>query len=191
MIPPEALIGALADQGLWIVGLGSVVEGPIVAVLASFLASKGVFALGPLAAVLLAGDLLGDLGYYLIGRRGIGRVPAHWRQRLGLGPGRAEALVRHFDRHGGWTLVAAKLTHSIGAPVLVAAGIARMPLAPFLLFNLLASIPKTAALMALGWFAGDAYARIDLWLGRGALVLLLVAAVGAAWLWRRRLCPQD
>ncbi|MCB6179786.1 VTT domain-containing protein [Rhodobacter sp. Har01] len=192
MIPPEAWIGSLGEHGLWIVALASAIEGPIVSVLAAVLASKGAFDLVPLALVLLAGDLLGDLGHYLLGRRGLGRVPLPWRHRLGLGPDRTEALARHFDRHGGRTLVVAKLTHSVGAAVLVAAGLARMPVLPFLAFNLLAALPKTAALMALGWFAGDAYAQIDLWLSRGAFVLLLVlVGLGLIWMRRRPQCPQD
>ena len=39
MIPPEALLGPLADQGLWIVALVSVLEGPVITVLAAFLGS--------------------------------------------------------------------------------------------------------------------------------------------------------
>ena len=191
MIPPEALLGPLADQGLWIVALISVLEGPVITVLAAFLASKGVFDLLPLALVLVAGDLLGDLGHYLIGRRGLARIPPRWRHRLGLGTARTNALAQQFARQGGRILVIGKLTHSVGAVVLVAAGVARMPVLPFLGYNLVAALPKTALLMALGWFAGDALDRVALWLDRGAALLVLPVALALLWMLRRRSCSQD
>lgn len=188
---PEMMTGLLADHGLWIVALASVAEGPIVSVLAAFQARQGVFEILPLALALLAGDLLGDLGFYLLGRQGLDRLRMSWRHRLGLGPARTASLARHFDRYGGRTLILGKLTHSAGAAVLVAAGLTRMPVRSFLTFNLIAALPKTAALMALGYFAGDATAQIDLWLGRGATVMLLAISLGASLLsvLRRRPCP--
>jgi membrane protein DedA with SNARE-associated domain len=192
VIPYETLIDWLTQYGLWIVAFASIVEGPIVTILSAFLAREGVFPLVPLAVILVAGDILGDLGFYLLGRRGIGRVPLRWRRWLGLGPGRTEVLAEHFARRGGRLLVLGKLTHSVGAAVLVAAGVARMPLVPFVAWNLAASLPKTGALMALGWVAGDAYARIDLWLGRGAWVMLGLISLGLAiWLIRRRPCTGN
>lgn len=189
MIPYETLIDWLTQYGLWIVALAAIAEGPIVTVLSAFLAREGVFPLVPLAVILVAGDILGDFAFYMLGRRGIGRIPLRWRRWLGLGPGRTEVLAEHFAQRGGRLLVLGKLTHSVGAAVLVAAGLARMPIVPFLAYNLFASIPKTGALMALGWFAGDAYARIDLWLGRGAWVMFgLIALAVAIWLIRRRPC---
>jgi membrane protein DedA with SNARE-associated domain len=192
VIPYDTLIDWLTQYGLWIVAFAATAEGPIVTVLSAFLAREGVFPLVPLAIILVAGDILGDLGFYLLGRRGIGRVPMRWRRRFGLGPGRTEALVEHFARRGGRLLVLGKLTHSVGAAVLVAAGVARMRLVPFLAWNLVASLPKTGALMALGWVAGDAYAQIDMWLGRGAWVMLgLIALAVAIWLFRRRPCTGN
>lgn len=191
MIPLESWIGFLQAYGLWIVAFASILEGPIVTVLSALLARQGVFSLTPLFLILTAGDLIGDYGHYALGRWGFEKTSPRWRSRLGLKSERVEALTRQFDQRGGRILVLGKLTHSAGAAVLVAAGIARMPVWPFLFYNLLASLPKTAAFMALGYHAGEAYARIDLWLERGALIML--AAFGAAGLifcMRRRRCRR-
>ncbi|MFV0245635.1 MAG: DedA family protein [Qingshengfaniella sp.] len=191
MIPPDLLPPLAGQFGLWIVAGAATVEGPIVTVFAAFLAHDGILPLWPLAAVLLAGDLIGDGLHYALGRYGLARIPVRWRRRLGLGSDRMAWLVGHFGRQGARTLVVAKMTHSMGAAVLVAAGMARMPLGPFLVWNTLAGIPKTAAFMALGWYAGGAWRAIELWLGRGALAMmgLLIAAGAVFWLrrvqWRR------
>lgn len=191
MIPLESWIGFLHEYGLWIVALASIVEGPIVTVISALLARQGAFDLAPLYGILVLGDLIGDYGHYALGRWGFEKMSPRWRSRLGLNPERVAALTSGFERKGGRLLAFGKLTHSAGAAFLVAAGIARMPTAPFLLYNFLATLPKTAAFMALGWYAGDAYAKIDLWLERGALVMLgLIAGGLAIWYVRRRRCRR-
>lgn len=188
MIQLDTLTPLIAEFGLWIVAAAAIVEGPIVTVLSTALARQGLLPLVPLAIILLVGDLLGDLLHYALGRRGLAHMPRAWRRWLGLGPARAMQLTRHFGRHGGKTLMLAKLTHSVGAPVLVAAGMARMPVGPFLAWNALASVPKTAGLMALGWYAGDAWRQIETWLGRWTWVVLiaLTTALALWWIWRKR-----
>lgn len=192
MIQLDALAPLIEDFGLWIVAIAAIVEGPVVTVLSTALAREGLLPILPLAMILLAGDLVGDLLHYALGRRGLANLPRAWRRWLGLGPARASQLARHFGRHGGKTLMLAKLTHSVGAPVLVAAGMARMPVVPFLAWNTLAAVPKTVGLMALGWFAGDAWRQIELWLGRWTwLVLALIVAGVAIWWFRRCQCLQS
>lgn len=192
MIQLDALAPLVEDFGLWIVAIAAIVEGPVVTVLSTALAREGLLPILPLAMILLAGDLVGDLLLYALGRRGLANLPRAWRRWLGLGPARALQLARHFGRHGGKTLMLAKLTHSVGAPVLVAAGMARMPVVPFLAWNTLAAVPKTVGLMALGWFAGDAWRHIELWLGRWTwLVLALIVAAVAIWWFRRCQCLQS
>lgn len=191
MVSHDTILSLLSDFGLWIIGAVALVEGPVVTVLSGALAQQGVFPLWPLAMILLAGDVLGDLLHYMLGRYGLARIPHHWRLRVRLGPEKLSQLVGLFDRAGGRMLVLAKLTHSAGAVVLAAAGLARMPLLPFLLWNTLAAMPKTAALMALGWFAGDAWAQIELWLNWGPIAGLALLGLAGFALWvRRKPCPQ-
>lgn len=161
-------------------------EGPIVTVVAGYLASLSILNTMGAFVVVVLGDLVGDAILYLIGRQGIGRLPDRWQQRLGLKKDRVAALTAHFDVHGGRTIVFGKLTHSAGAAILVAAGAARMPFGAFLGYNLLATVPKSAAFLALGYLFGSAYAQIDAWIFRVSLVLLAAVAVGGLVWWRRR-----
>lgn len=186
MTGPEDLMALVAAHGLPVVGLIALVEGPIVTVLAGWAASGGVLPLWPLAATVILADLAGDLGFYLLGRRGIGWVPGGLRRRLGLRPDRLDRLAEQFRCRGGRILLLGKLTHSAGALVLTAAGAARMPVAPFLVYNLLATVPKSLAFLALGHIAGHAWERIETWIVNGSWLLLALVAMAALIWWRRR-----
>lgn len=186
MVTLDAVIQLIQTHGLVLLAPLSVLEGPIVTVIAGYLASLGLLPAGGALAVVILGDLVGDALLYLAGRKGIKRMPQRWRDRLGLNAARIEALSDHFGARGGRTLVIGKLTHSAGAAILVAAGAARMPVAAFLGWNLVATLPKSAAFLALGYGFGAAYAQIDAWIVRVSFVLLvLLVAAGAFW-WRRR-----
>lgn len=188
MISPDETIRLLSDYGLWIMAPVAVVEGPIVTVLAAWLASLGHLSLPAVIATAILADLAGDLLLYTVGRCLLPVLPRRFRARVGLRRERLDRLAGHFDTRGASTLLVGKLTHSVGAAVLVSAGMARMPLWPFLGWNLVATVPKSLLFVALGWTIGGAHARIGAWLSTGSVVMVATTlAVGAAViLWRRR-----
>lgn len=187
MFGSEEVLALLQAHGLAIVAFLSLLEGPIVSVIAGYLGKLGYFTFGTLVPVLVAGDLLGDIGFYAMGRYGYHRIPDWLLRRLGLRKGSMRALRGQFARRGGRILTVGKLTHAAGAAVLVSAGAARMPVLPFLFYNTLATVPKVAVFVAIGAFFGQAHEAISVWIGRTTLGLLaiLVIAVGA-WVWLAR-----
>jgi len=155
-----------------------VVEGPIATVVGAFLAAQSVLTLPTVYAMAVLADLTGDLLLYLLGRFGHqprillrGRKGAIRRMRL-------IALKVRFQRQGLRLLIIGKLTHAAGFLILLAAGAARMPLGRFLAGNLLATLPKAALFLAIGYFEGAAWQRIDkaLWLFSSAMFALLFFA---------------
>lgn len=190
MIAPDQMMALVSAHGLPVIGLVAVVEGPVVTVLAGWAVATGALPLGPLVLVLIVADLVGDLGFYALGRRGLGWLPQRLRRRLGLNPDRLDRLTDHFCHRGGRILVLGKLTHSAGALVLTAAGAARMPVAPFLFFNLVATVPKSLALLALGVWAGHAWERIDTWIANGSWIALALG-LAALLAWRLRPAPAS
>lgn len=183
----EAVTALIAKHGLVIVAPIAVLEGPIITVIAAWLASRGLFDLWSVALVVILADLVGDFVLYALGRWGLHRLPSRWLDRFGLHRPRLAALADHFEIKGGRTLLLGKVTHSAGAAVLVAAGLARMPMVRFGWVNLLATVPKSLLFVALGYGFGSAYARIDNWISRISLVLLgLIVLGGVVWAFSRR-----
>ena len=187
MVGLEVVTALLAKYGLVLVAPIAVLEGPIVTVIAAWLATRGFFPLWALALVVIAADLIGDLLFYALGRWGRGVLPPRLLDRFGLGAARLDALAAHFEVKGGRTLLFGKFTHSIGFAVLVAAGAGRMKLGQFLFFNLLGTVPKSLFFVALGYGFGAAYARIDHWISRASLVMLaVIVAFAASWFLYRK-----
>ena len=161
---PEWVLPAISSYGYAALFLAALVEGPMATVFGAILASQGLLHIGGVYGVAVAGDLVGDILVYGVGMSGrathslVGR-----RFNLSRYP-RFTPLLAQFRTRPGRVLVTAKLTHAAGFLVLLSAGAARIPFWRFLGFNLLATLPKSGVLVLLGFFAGEAWHRIDLWL---------------------------
>jgi len=157
----------------------TVAEGPIVTIIAGFLVSLGYMNFLLVYIIAVVGDVVGDVLYYALGRWGSGRI---FRRGSFLGI-KAEQLKKvevHFDAHAGKTLLFGKWTQSVGAIILTAAGMAKMPLDKFVFYNTAGSIPKSLALMLIGYYFGRAYQQIDKYFGYASLVMLLITATAVA-----------
>jgi len=180
-----------AHPYLWLFPL-AVVEGLLVAMVAGSMVSLGLVS-WPLAYLLVvAADLVGDTAFYVLGRFGHRPRVRRALGRLGVNSSSLDRLEALFRKRGARVLVGGKLTHFAGAPVLAAAGLARIGYGRFLLWNLVATVPKSAALMAVGYLFGWQAVR---YLDRGSALLLLIslaALVGlVAWRWSKRDCGGD
>jgi membrane protein DedA with SNARE-associated domain len=141
-----------------------VIEGPLVTVLAGFLCSMHVMNLYVTYAVAVAGDLAGDCLYYAAGRWGRKEFIEKYGHYVGVTPARISDVEHHFEQHGGKTLAVGKLLHGIGTAFLVAAGIIKMPFKRFFWYNLMATVPKSLALILLGYYLGEFLTTINRYL---------------------------
>ncbi len=160
----------------------AVVEGPVVSVVAGFLSAQGYFAWYWALCLLVCGDLIGDVFYYWVGRSGRTTL-ARLGRRAGMGV--TPELQRDLRNNAVRMLFIGKWTHSIGFLVLIGSGMLRVPLPRFIVVNLIATLPKSAALLALGYFAAAAWPGLEAHaavatIGLGALGM---AAIGLT-LWR-------
>lgn len=159
----------LAADGLWLLAPLALVEGPIVTIAAAALAAKGILPLPAVIAIATAADLTGDALLWIVGRKLRHALPRGLHRRI------ARTIPpRHMRRKAGRILTLGKITHSAGAVVLVAAGMARVPFARFLAFNLAATLPKVAAFAAIGWTFGATFA------GQNILAVLVPPILFAA-----------
>jgi membrane protein DedA with SNARE-associated domain len=154
----------------------TIIEGPAVSIIGGFLASLGYLNLFIVYVVVIVGDMVGDSMYYAAGRWGRGGFLQRWGHLIGITETRVEKLEGHFQRHSGKTLILGKLTHVGVIMILVAAGVARVPFWEFLWYDAVATIPKSLALVLIGFFFGHAYKSISHYLDYGTYGLLIVAA---------------
>ena len=145
--------------------VASTIEGPIVTIVGAFLSTLGYMNLTLVFCIVLAGDLLGDTIHYAIGRWGGAPILNRWGHHVGVTQKRFLYLTQSFHAHPRRTLFAGKLMQGVGAMVLQAAGAVRMPFGAFVWYNLIASVPKSLFLIAIGYFFGYAYVDIDNYLG--------------------------
>jgi len=174
---PDQIISLLVQYQYYILFPLVVVEGPLVTIIAGFLASLGYFNLIALYALVVMADLVGDSLYYVIGRLGREHLIEKWGRFVGITLNSIERVERHFEKHQGKTLIFGKLSHAIGGVILVAAGIARIPYRDFLFFNFLATLPKSLILLFIGFYFGQAFRQISKYLDYTAFLLVLAAVI--------------
>lgn len=172
--------GLMQEYGLIIIAPVALLEGPVVSVSSGYLAKAGLIDWPQAFSVLVLADLLGDCIVYAIGRRGRARVALPWLAAWGVTQRRLAKVLRAFRTKGGRILAIGKLTHSAGFAVLLAAGMARMPFLRFMALNMLATLPKVAVFMGLGWWFGQIADRVGNWLLAGTILLLLCGGIAIA-----------
>jgi membrane protein DedA with SNARE-associated domain len=166
-----------------------IVEGPIATVIGGLLASLGLLDVRFVFAVSVLGDLVGDMLYYWAGRNAFG-----WRwlqRRISKRRQAVDALRTQFLRSPAKAILLGKWLHAPGFAVLLAAGAFRMPVLPFLAYNALATLPKSALLVIVGRVFGDAYVRLDRMMFMTSVVVLAVLVIGGAWYVRRTNTRRD
>lgn len=177
MIDQAQLIALLKGHGAYILTPLAVIEGPVVTVIAGWLASIGVINLAKAYVLVVVADLVGDSILYLLGRYAPLALPQSWRNRIGASPRNLVRLRQSFRDTGPKILMIGKITHAAGFAALFAAGTARMRFGTFLLFNLLATLPKSAAFLALGYLVGTAVTNAGDWISALSAVGLAVAGL--------------
>ncbi len=178
------IIELLARYGYPVIFLLVLIEGPLVMIISSFLAASGYLNIFILYPLIVVADLFADILWYCVGYLGRKNIVNHSSRFLGLTPDKLacfEELNNKFKNHQGKILFTAKITHIIGFPFLIAAGVFRVDIKKFIWFNFLATIPKVMFFMLLGYFFGEASELIGKYLGYstliGTLVLILSIAV--------------
>ncbi|MBI2464250.1 DedA family protein [Candidatus Peregrinibacteria bacterium] len=158
----------------------AVIEGPMVTVLAAFLASLGYFNTYYVYGLVVLGDIVGDALYYALGKWGGRKFINRWGKYIGIQTERMGRLEQHFAHHSRKTLIIGKLTQT-GAITLVLAGIVKMPFLEFLIFNLIPTVPKSLLLVYIGYYFGKIYATVNDYIAKISIVLIIL---GIILLWR-------
>jgi membrane-associated protein len=187
MLSIEAILALLSQYGYALLFPISILEGPVVAMLAGALVSFHVFNGITTYLVLLAGDLVGDVIYYGIGILGRKHISPKWRARIGVTDARIEKLERAFQKHD-WKLLLLGKSQPIGSAVLFVAGLIHMPFWRFFFYNLLGTVPKVAIFMLAGYYFAESYRSFSGFLNYGSIISIAIALVllAAYWIVRKQ-----
>ncbi len=151
-----------------------------------FLLRLGVFSFWPIYLALMLGDFVADIIWYFVGYYGARKFADRWGKYFSITPEMLEKLEVLFHNHQSKILFISKITMGFGFALatLIAAGMAKVPLKKYALFNFLGGFVWTALLIGVGYFFGHLYTIIDKSFKVAFLVfvgcLLLVALYGSA-----------
>ncbi len=147
-----------------------------------------------LALVTIAGTIgatIGALIAYAIGYFGGRPLIERWGRYLGISTADLDRAETFFERHGRKAAFFGRMVPVIRSLVSFAAGIARMPLGPFVLFTVLGSLPWTFLLVFAGAQLGANWEDVGAILKRFEYaVLAALIAVALAWIWFRIIRPR-
>ena len=153
-----------------------IVEGPIATILAAFAASLGFFNVFVVLILSMLGDIIGDIILYIIGYTGGARVLAKAERILKIKPEIVAKLEKLFLRHGKKTIFAVKSTTGLCWITFIAAGTVRMKFQEFLFGSFLGGIVWSSFLVAMGYFFGYAFEKINDYIKYAGLIIFAAAA---------------
>ncbi|MBN1431062.1 MAG: VTT domain-containing protein [Anaerolineae bacterium] len=156
--------GQLSEQGVWIYLVLVVivaVEGPIATLLGAAAASAGYLQLNGVFAAAFVGNLTADLSWYTLGYLGKIEWILRLGKRFGLNPKLLEHVQQGLADHATKLLIVAKLTAAFTIPMLIAAGLSRLPLKRWLPGYMVAEAIWTGGLVAVGFYATEAITQVE------------------------------
>lgn len=164
-------------NGYFILFLGMIVEGPTITAAASFAVTMGYFNLAAVFILAVLGDIVGDFIWYGLGYFGRLTVIKKYGHFFGATDQRMEKLKHLLERHPGKILLAIKLSPFLPVPGLIVTGSTHMPPKKFFTVIFAIILPKTILFMGLGYFFGQAYDKISIYVNNsiyaiGALLVL-------------------
>lgn len=159
------------------------IGGPIITVIASFLASLGILDVYIVYIVVLFGNVTGDIIYYLIGSIGGRKFIPKYGHYLGVTEERIKYAENHNQKHLGKTLFFAKITEVAVIPILIVMGITKVNFRKFLVTVVSIEIPKILMFTLIGFYFGKYYILIKQYLDTSVASVFVVAVVVALVYW--------
>ena len=137
-----------APLGYLLIFVGLLLEGELVLFTAAFLTYRGVFDFGPMFLVVISSVLLGDLGWYFLGRKylnGSFSFLNRWVEKF------AKPFDNHLRSRPSRTIFISKFAYGFHRSILVRSGSLKIPLKEFFKADIVASIFWIAIVGGLGY----------------------------------------
>lgn len=144
--------------------------------LAGFTAAQGDMSFVLALAAGSVGSLLGALLWYYVGAWvGADRLK-HWSRRHGrwltITPDDIDTSCAWFQQHGGKAVLIGRLVPAVRTFISVPAGVAGMPLAPFLAYSAVGTVAWTGLLAGAGFMLQSQYTAVADWMSPVSNVII-------------------
>lgn len=152
----ENLVLLLTNYGYFILFPLAVIEGPMVAIVAGFLSSLGFMNIFFAFAIIMTGDVVGDSGYYMIGRWGGNYFSRYFTKHAE----KISKVKTYFETHQRKAIALSKLFHGIGITGLLAAGSLKIPYKRYITICFLTTAAQSVVLFIIGILFGHTYIQL-------------------------------
>lgn len=154
------------------------IEGPIVALVVGFMSHLGYISILPAFFVMLLGDFFPDSIYYYIGRL------SNKEKLLSKYDTKTKLISRHFvyldrvwHKHTWKTMFVCKLAYGLSTPLLILAGLVRLPYWKFIYRSLTVTVLNYGLLVLLGYYLGQSYEKAIPYVKNIGIIIAIVAIV--------------
>ncbi len=158
--------------------------------LAGFTASRGELSVIGAVVAGSVGSLAGTALYYFLGRAVSEQSLRRWVRAHGkwvaVGEDDVDKAMRWFGRHGHWALLVCRFIPGVRTFISLPAGLCGMAFGEFLAYSLVGVVVWTAALTYAGVALGKNYARVAMYIGPIAWIVVGALAAAFAFLVLRR-----
>jgi membrane protein DedA with SNARE-associated domain len=179
----EWIVGVMENIGVAGVALLMLLENvfpplpsELVMPLAGFISTRDTMPFWPAVIAGTLGSLVGTVGWYILGRA-VGErrvrawIDAHGRW-LGVRGSDLDRAASWFKRRGGIAVFFGRLIPGVRTFISLPAGIAAMPIVPFLLYSTVGTAIWTVTLAYAGRLLGSQYELVEQYLGPVAWIVL-------------------
>ncbi len=166
-------------------GLSALVEGPLTVLTGGAGIAQGFLQPLPIYLAVVAGNLVGDIGWYSLGRFAKPEWVYQIAPKLGISADKVSGLREIVRKHTSKLLFLAKFSAGLPIPTLIAVGLSRVPKRQWAAAWISGEMLKSAILMLAGYLFSAAIKTVSgtmqavIWCVTGALIL-------AGFIWYRR-----
>ena len=154
------------------------IEGPILALVVGFLTHLGKFDIIPAFLLMCAGDFFPDIFYYYIGHFGDQKnFLEKYGTRFKIIKNNFPTIEKLWFDHSYKMMFFSKLAYGLSTPLLISAGLAKMPFRRFVYQALLVTFFQYSIILTLGYYLGYSYAYAAEYIKLTGLILAVVLVV--------------
>ena len=143
----------------------ALVEGPLVAFAAGILAALGYLSPLPAFIILILGDVIPDMAYYLFGLYGTdSKFMRGYLERNRSAAGHVSGYEKLWRNAPGKMMFMSKLAYGLSTLLLVSAGMVKVPIGKFFQLALVVTLLQYGVLMFVGYYFGSSLVVADKYL---------------------------